>query len=82
MALALDHGNPRELRVPAFRPESPMSIKSKKGYVPDTFDDLPPYGEETYPCWGCEKLFDFTDFTNGHEGLCSKCWKVVAPKKE
>ena len=55
-----------------------MSIKSKQNpSLPIDFDDLPPYGEETYPCWGCERSFDFTEFINGHEGLCYKCWKIA-----
>lgn len=54
-----------------------MSIRDKRyGPEPMTDDDLPPFCANT-PCWGCERLFDFTQFSAGKHGLCDHCYKIV-----
>lgn len=55
-----------------------MSIKDKKwGPSPEcTTDDLPPFCADT-PCWGCDRLFDFTQFSAGKHGLCDRCFDIV-----
>ena len=52
-----------------------MSIKVK-AMPPPPEDDLPPYARDT-PCWGCDRLFDFTELLAKHRGLCAKCFKVL-----